>query len=133
MGAASEEMFDYPLDASPGGTEMRQAETERRVAGTVARLQRMALVPLVALITFASGVANLYSALNRLRPARRQLIGAVLPLEFFRFPRSFTLLIGFALVITAINVYQRKQRAFQFALALVPVSVVLLLLPWHSL
>ncbi|HEV2666470.1 MAG TPA: hypothetical protein VG324_16245 [Blastocatellia bacterium] len=73
MGAASEEMFAYPFDASPGGTEMEQAEIERRVAGTVARLQRIALVPIVALITFASGVANLYFALNPLRPARRRM------------------------------------------------------------
>src|SRR5262245_20858378 len=124
MCAASEEMFDYPFDASPGATEMDQTAIERRADGTVARLQRVALVPLVALITFASGVANLYFALNPLRPARRRMLGAVLPLEFFRFPRSFILLIGFALVISAINVCKRKRRAFQFALALSTLSVV---------
>jgi len=132
MGAASEEMFAYPFDASPGGTEMGQAEIERRVAGPVARLQRMALVPLVALITFASGVANLYFALNPLRPARRPMVSAVLPLEFFRFPRSFILLIGFALVISAINVYKRKRRAFQFALAFSTLSVITHLLKRHD-
>src|SRR5215475_13010365 len=132
MGAASEELFACPLDASPGGTEMEQAEIGQRVAGAMARLQRVALVPLVALITFASGVANLYFALNPLRPARRQLLGALLPLEFFRFPRSFILLIGFALIISAINVCKRKRRAFQVALALSTLSFVTHLLKRHD-
>ena len=132
MGAASEETFAYPFDASPGGPEVDQAEIERRADGAVARLQRVALVPLVASITFASGVANLYFALNPLRPARRRMLGAVLPLEFFRFPRSFILLIGFALVISAINVYKRKRRAFQLALALSTLSVVTHLLKRHN-
>src|SRR5262245_62622690 len=132
MGAASEEMIAYPLDASPGGTEMGQAEIGRRVAGASPRLQRVALVTLVASITFASGGANLYFALNPLRPARRRLLGAVLPLEFFRFPRSFILLIGFALVVSAINVYKRKRRAFRFALALSTPSVAMHLLNRHD-
>src|SRR5215831_1541019 len=132
MGAASEEIVAYHLDASPGGTEMEQAETGQRVAGTAPRLQRVALVPLVALITFANGVANLYFALNPLRPARRRRLGAALPLEFFRFPRSFILLIGFALIISAINVYKRKRRAFQLALALSTLSVITHLLNLHT-
>ena len=82
MGAASEETFVYPLDASPGGTEM-------------------ALVPLVALIMFASSVAKLYFALNPLRPARRWALGAALPLEFFRFPRSFIFVISSTLIAYA--------------------------------
>src|SRR5215471_9081247 len=132
MGAASEELFANPLDASPGGAEMGQAEIGQRAAGAAPRLQRAALVPLVALITFASGVANLYFALNPLRPARRRALGAVLPLEFFRFPRSFILLIGFALVMSAIHVCTRKRRAFQFALALSTLSVVTHLLKRHD-
>src|SRR5262245_66027965 len=99
MGAASEEMIAYPLDASPGGTEMGQAEIGRRVARASPPLQRVALVPPVASITFASGVANLYFALNPLRPARRRFVGVVLPLGFVPFPRSFTLRFGLELVL----------------------------------
>jgi lysylphosphatidylglycerol synthetase-like protein (DUF2156 family) len=47
-----------------------------------------------------------------------------LPLEFLRFPRSFTPLIGFALVISAANIYRRKRRAFHLVLALSALSVV---------
>src|SRR5574341_261115 len=47
-----------------------------------------------------------------------------LPLEFFHFLRSFTLLIGFALVTSAINISRRKRRAFHLVLALSALSVV---------
>ena len=112
--------------------EMSPTEIGWRGAGTALRLQRAALVPLVALITFASGLANLYLALNPLPPARRRLLGEILPLEFLRFPRSITLLVGFALVISAINVYKRKRRAFQFALGLSTLSVITHLLKGHN-
>lgn len=86
--------------------------------------KRSSLIRIVALITLASGVANLYSVMNPLAPARQRLLHEILPLEFFHFPRSFTLLIGFALVITAINIYKRKRRAFYLALALSSLSIV---------
>ncbi len=85
---------------------------------------RSSLIRVVALITLASGVANIYWAMNPAPPARRRLLHEVLPLEFLRFPRSFTLLIGFALVISAINVYKRKRRAFHLVSALSALSVV---------
>jgi phosphatidylglycerol lysyltransferase len=86
--------------------------------------KRSSLIPVVALITLASGVANLYSVMNPLPPARQRVLNEILPLEFLRFPRSFTLLIGFALVISAINVYKRRRRAFHLVLALSSLSVV---------
>ncbi len=81
------------------------------------------LIRIVALITMASGVANLYWAMNPFPPERRRLLHEILPLEFLRFPRSFTLIIGFALIISAINVYRRKRRAYHLALALSALSV----------
>jgi phosphatidylglycerol lysyltransferase len=86
--------------------------------------KRSSLVRIVALITLASGAANLYWAMNPLSFTRQRVLSEILPLEFLRFPRSFTLLIGFALVISAINVYKRKRRAFHLALALSALSVV---------
>lgn len=85
-------------------------------------------IRIVALITLASGVANLYSVMNPLAPARQRLLHELLPLDFLRFPHSFTLLIGFALVVSAINIYKRKRRAFQLVLALSALSVVIFLL-----
>lgn len=132
MSAASEETFTDPLNAAVGPAEKNQAGIERRAARAIAGLQRSAIVPLVAMITLASGVANLYSTLDPLPPARRTLLREILPLEFFQFPRSFTLLIGFALIVSAINVYKRKRRAFYLALALSSLSVVTHLLKGHN-
>jgi phosphatidylglycerol lysyltransferase len=86
--------------------------------------KRSSLVRIVALITLASGAANLYWAMNPLSFTLQRVLSEILPLEFLRFPRSFTLLIGFVLVISAINVYKRKRRAFYLALALSSLSVV---------
>src|SRR5262245_1641564 len=86
--------------------------------------ERSSLIRIVALITLASGLTNIYWAMNPQPPARMRLLHEILPLEFLRFPRSFTLLIGFALVISAINVYRRKRRAFHLVLALSALSVV---------
>jgi phosphatidylglycerol lysyltransferase len=86
--------------------------------------ERSWLIRVVALITLASGMANLYWAMNPPPLERWRLLSAILPLEFLRFPRSFMLLIGFALIISAINVYRRKRRAFHLALALSALSVV---------
>jgi phosphatidylglycerol lysyltransferase len=85
---------------------------------------RSSPIRIVALVTLASGLANLYSVMSPLSPARLRLLHEILPLEFLRFPRSFILLIGFALIVSAINVYKRKRRAFQFVLALSSLSVV---------
>jgi hypothetical protein len=77
---------------------------------------RSSLVRVVALITPTSGVANIYWAMNP-PPLERRVLREILPLEFLRYPRSFMLLIGFALVVSAINVYRRKRRAFRLVLA----------------
>jgi phosphatidylglycerol lysyltransferase len=86
--------------------------------------KRSSLIWIVALVTLASGVANLYSVMRPLSPARLRLLHEILPLEFLHFRRSFILLNGFALIISAINVYKRKRRAFHFVLALSSLSVV---------
>ena len=69
---------------------------------------RAALVPLVALTTLANGAANLYSALN-LPPARQRRLRDLPPLRFQHFPRSVALLIGLALVVSAINIRKRRS------------------------
>ena len=51
------------------------------------------LTRIVALVTLASGLANLYSVMSPLSPARLRSLNEILPPEFLRFPRSFILLI----------------------------------------
>ncbi len=78
----------------------------------------------VALVTLGSGVINLYSAMGRSLPERHRLLREVFPLEFLHLSRSLTLLMGFALIISSINIYKRKKRAFQIVLLLSCASVV---------
>ena len=70
------------------------------------------LVIFVSLVTLGSGVINLYSVLGAPLPHRLAPLQEVFPLEFIHLSRFLTLLIGFALVISAINIYKRKRRAF---------------------
>ena len=85
---------------------------------------RAALVPLAALITLANGAANLYSALNLPPPTRQRLLRDLLPLGLRHFPHSVALLIGLALVVSAINIRKRRRRAFQIVFILSLASVL---------
>lgn len=86
---------------------------------------RAAAVWMVFAVTLGSGLVNLYSVMdNPLLPERARILREVFPLEFLRLSRSFTLLIGFALVISSINIYKRKRRAWKLVLALAGFSLV---------
>jgi phosphatidylglycerol lysyltransferase len=81
-------------------------------------------VRLVAFITLGSGLLNLYSIVARHLPQRLELLLGILPLEFIHLSRFLTILIGFALIISSINIYKRKLRAFQTVLVLSILSVI---------
>lgn len=70
------------------------------------------LVIFVALVTLGCGVINVCSVLGAPLPHRLAPLKKVFPLDFIHLSRFLTLLIGFALVISAINIYKRKKRAF---------------------
>ena len=80
---------------------------------------------LVALVTFGSGVVNLLSVLRHAH-FRTSMFADVFPIEFFHFSRFLTLLIGFALVISSLNVLKRKRRAWQGAVIMTAFSI-----PFH--
>jgi phosphatidylglycerol lysyltransferase len=86
--------------------------------------RRPLLVWLVALVTLGSGLVNLISVIGPALPERRALLREFFPLEFLRISRSLTLLIGFALIISSINIYKRKKRAFQIVVSLACASVI---------
>ncbi len=69
-------------------------------------------VGLVTLVTLGSGVINLYSVIGPSLPERRAILLEIFPLEFLHLSRFLTVLIGFALVISSINIYKRKRRAW---------------------
>ncbi len=77
----------------------------------------------VALVTLGSGLVNLYSVMGPSLSERRHLLREVFPLEFLQLSRFLTLVIGFALVISSVNLFRRKQRAFRLVLLLASFSV----------
>jgi phosphatidylglycerol lysyltransferase len=86
--------------------------------------KRHILVWVSFLATLGSGVIDLRSVIGPALPARHSLLRGFFPLEFLHLSRFVTLLIGFALVISSINIYKKKKRAYQIVLALAVGSVV---------
>jgi lysylphosphatidylglycerol synthetase-like protein (DUF2156 family) len=74
--------------------------------------RKNALIVFATIITLLSGLMNLYTAARPPRHKPHPFLREVIPFEFFHIPRSFMLLIGFALVVSAVNIYRRKRRAY---------------------
>lgn len=85
---------------------------------------RLVLVWVAALVTLGSGLVNLFSVIGPSLPERRAILRELFPLEFLHLSRFLTLLIGFALVISSVNIYKRKRRALQLVVLLACLSVV---------
>jgi phosphatidylglycerol lysyltransferase len=96
------------------------------------RQPRKFLVRLVALITLLNGALNLLVALNPRIHAPRGFLRWLSPLEFLHFPRAWTLLIGFVLVVASVNVWQRKRQAWRLVLPLSVLTVLLHLVKGHD-
>ncbi len=82
------------------------------------------LVWIAFLATLGSGLIDIRSVASPSLPGRHSLLREFFPLEFLHLSRSLTLLIGFALIISSINIYKKKRRAFQAVLILSAASVV---------
>lgn len=103
--------------------DRRHKEHRERVRRTLEGRKRRWVVALVlAAITLGSGLLNLFSVMGG--PSHSRLLAEIFPLEFIRLSRTFTLLIGFALIISSINIYKRKARAWWIVLALSSFSTV---------
>lgn len=86
--------------------------------------KRAILIWAVTLITMGSGLVNLFSVMRPSLPGRITLLREVFALEFLHLSRFLTLLIGFVLIISSINIYKRKKRAFQLVCLLAFLSIV---------
>jgi phosphatidylglycerol lysyltransferase len=82
------------------------------------------LIKIVGLAALSSGLLNLYSLFNPGFPERIKLLKSAFPMEFIHLARFVTLSIGFALIISAINILKRKRRAWTTVLFLSAFSVV---------
>lgn len=81
-------------------------------------------VVVVALATLGSGLINLHSLIGPGLPERMHWLRQTFPLDFIHLSRFLTLLAGFALVVSSVNIYRRKKRAFQLVFVVSCASVV---------
>ncbi len=86
--------------------------------------RRRLLVIAVGLMTLGSGIVNIVSVAGRDLPERYAVLRGIFPLEFLHFSRTLSLLIGFALVVSSLNILKRKKRAFALVVLLAALSVV---------
>lgn len=77
-----------------------------------------------ALATFGSGVLNLYSLMRPALSGRLALLYAAFPVEFITLSRFLVLIAGFALIISSLNIYKRKRRAFYTVAMLAALSAL---------
>src|SRR5437763_988968 len=69
------------------------------------------LLGILTLATLGGGLLNIASVLSPVPSALKlALLRQLFPLEFLHLSRILTLLIGFALVISSINIHKRKKR-----------------------
>jgi phosphatidylglycerol lysyltransferase len=85
---------------------------------------------LLAAVTLGSGILNLISVMGG--PAQPKLLAAIFPLEFIHLSRTPTILIGFALIVSSLNIYKRKKRAWSVVLALSFFSTIFHLMRGHN-
>jgi phosphatidylglycerol lysyltransferase len=81
-------------------------------------------VRFVSLMTLGGGIVNLFSLIGPSLPERHKILIEVFSLEFIHLSKFLTLLIGFLLVISSINIYKKKKRAFQMVALLACLSII---------
>ncbi len=77
-----------------------------------------------SVVTFGSGVINLLSLMSPALPQRAAILKSVFPLEFLAISRFATLFVGFALILSSLNIHKRKRRAFLVVCVLSVASIV---------
>jgi len=88
------------------------------------KLPRNHVIGAVAFVTFGSGLLNIISVIGKGLAGRLDILADFFPLEFIHLSRSLTLLLGFALIVVAVNIYKRKRRAWLFTMGLSAFSAV---------
>jgi len=75
-------------------------------------------------MTLGSGVINLWSVASPRLPARMHVLHRLFPLEFLHISTFLTMIFGFGLIVSSLNIARKKRRAFKVVLALASLSIV---------
>ena len=86
--------------------------------------RRSPLVIALAVSTAVSGVLTLYSLIQSPVSSRLARLYEIFPLEFVNLSRFMTLVLGFALVLSSLNLFRRKRRAYHAVVVLACLSIV---------
>jgi phosphatidylglycerol lysyltransferase len=75
-------------------------------------------------MTLGSGVINLWSVASQRLPDRMRVLHRLFPLEFLHISSFLTMIFGFGLIVSSVNIARRKKRAFKVVVALASLSIV---------
>ena len=76
----------------------------------------------LAAVTLGSGILNLIAVVGG--AAQPKLLVVAFPVELSRLSRTLTILVGFALIVSSLNIWKRKKRAWAVVLALTSFSTI---------
>jgi phosphatidylglycerol lysyltransferase len=102
--------------------DVQRFDREFPLTGSV-RKTHAPVVSILAFLTLGSGIVNLYSLLQPQLPGRARLLRVVFPIAFFSLSRFVTLVVGFGLALSSINIYKRKTRAYGNVILLAAASI----------
>jgi phosphatidylglycerol lysyltransferase len=117
-----------PTFHGPGGpalvTSERLSQQRQPPSRSVIGFEHRSFVAAsLAAITLGSGILNLILVVGGASQPR--MVVSVFPLEVSRLWRTLAILIGFALIVSSVNIYKRKKRAWVVVLALSSFSTIL--------
>jgi phosphatidylglycerol lysyltransferase len=95
----------------------------RKMPGSRRAIQNI-VVSLVAVMTLGSGFINLWSVASPRLPERMRVLHQLFPLEFLHISNFLTMIFGFGLIVSSLNIARKKRRAFKVVLALASLSIV---------
>jgi phosphatidylglycerol lysyltransferase len=101
----------------------KRRDTVRKMLGSRGTIQNL-LVRWVTVMTLGSGIVNLWSASSPGLPQRMRVLHGLFPLEFLHISNSLTMIFGFGLIVSSLNVARKKRRAFNIVLAMASLSIV---------
>jgi phosphatidylglycerol lysyltransferase len=113
---ASPHTFHARAGPTPVASE-RTSQPRQPALRSVVRFERRSLIAVfLAAITLGSGILNVISVVGGASPPR--IVTVVFPLAFSGFSRILTIFIGLALIVSSLNIYKRKKRAWAVVLVL---------------
>jgi lysylphosphatidylglycerol synthetase-like protein (DUF2156 family) len=95
------------VDDSAGHRRRTEIEREFPLPESV-RKTHAPVVSILAFLTLGSGIVTLYSLLHPQLPGRIRFLRVVFPIAFLSLSRFVTLVAGFGLAVSSINIYERK-------------------------